>query len=171
MSVPSDALLAAYRAIGVTTHFGLLRLAAALGALPILPAHIDEYPDEVRNAHVRIVTAPKHFKSLISEYRNIKTTTAQELRAATDLGDVPLRVIHRNGQLPEGASANDLAFEEAWLEAQLRLANLSTNSKRIVANTHEHFIHPVQPGIVLDAIESVAITEGRNQSARINNPV
>lgn len=171
VSVPPDALLAAYRAIGVTTHFGVLRLAAALGALPMLPAHIDEYPDKVRNAYVRIITAPKHFKSLIGEYRKMKTATAQELRAATDLGDVPLIVIHRNGQLPEGASANDLAFEEAWLEAQLRLADLSTNSKRIVANTHEHFIHPVQPEVVLDAIESMAIIEERNQSAHINNPV
>lgn len=160
---PSDALLTVFRAIGLTTHIGVLRLAASLGALPILPDHIDDYPLEVRDAYVRIVTGPNHFSGLNAEYGNIKTVTADELRAATDLGDLPVTVIHRNGQMPEGTTANDIAFEEEWQEAQLRLADLSTNSERIVADTHEHFIHPVQPELVLDAIETRVVEARQNE--------
>lgn len=155
---PPDAALALYRILGLTTHFGVLRLAATLDALPILPAHIDEYPSEVRNVYVRIITSPKHFSALNDEYGNIKTTTAKELQAANDLGDLPLVVIHRNGHSPEGSPESDIAFEEAWQEAQLRLAELSTNSERIVADTHEHFIHAVHPELVLDEIKSMVDT-------------
>lgn len=137
-----------YRVLNVASHVGVLRLAGALGVVPpatLAGPHIDEYPDDVRKAYERIVTAPKHLKAAYTE-SSMAAETVEELREATDLGGTPLTIIHANHDM------------HGWQAVQRRHTELSTNSERLVADTQEHFVHHAQPEPVLDAIASMVGT-------------
>lgn len=75
------------------------------------------------------------------------------------LGALPLVVI-RHGQPLSGA---DAWMEEGWVEAQARLAALSSDSRSIVAVKDGHNIVIDNPGLVAAAIHDVvtALREGR----------
>ncbi len=77
--------------------------------------------------------------------------TVGELRAAGDLGDMPLIVVTAG------------IIEDEWLatvpklaaHAQSRLAGLSSNAIQVVATDSGHFVHEDAPDVVLAAIEQV----------------
>jgi len=83
-------------------------------------------------------------------------TTVRELRAAGDLGDVPLIVVTAG------------IIEDEWLatvpelaaRAQARLAGLSSNAFQVVAPDSGHFVHRESPDVVLAAIEEVVAAAG-----------
>jgi pimeloyl-ACP methyl ester carboxylesterase len=86
--------------------------------------------------------------------------TVDELRAAGDVGDVPLVVVTAE------------IIEDEWLatvpklaaRAQARLAGLSSNAIHVVANGSGHFVHRDAPDVVLAAIDEV-ITAARSGDA------
>jgi pimeloyl-ACP methyl ester carboxylesterase len=77
--------------------------------------------------------------------------TVRELRAAGDLGDLPLIVVTAG------------IIEDEWLatvpklaaRAQTRLAGLSSNAIHVVATDSGHFVHEDAPDVVLAAIAEV----------------
>ena len=77
--------------------------------------------------------------------------TVRELRAAGDLGDIPLVVVTAG------------IIEDEWLatvpklaaRAQVRLAGLSSNAIQVVATDSGHFVHRDAPDVVLAAIAQV----------------
>jgi pimeloyl-ACP methyl ester carboxylesterase len=79
--------------------------------------------------------------------------TVRELRAAGDLGDIPLIVVTAGVIEDEWlATVPDLAAR-----AQARLAGLSSNAIHVVAPDSGHFVHEDAPDIVLAAIEQVVV--------------
>jgi pimeloyl-ACP methyl ester carboxylesterase len=87
--------------------------------------------------------------------------TVHELRAAGDLGEMPLIVVTAG------------IIEDRWLatvpklasRAQVRLAGLSSNSMQVVATDSGHFVHREEPDVVLAAIEQVV------EAARSGSPL
>ena len=79
--------------------------------------------------------------------------TVRELRAAGDVGDIPLIVITAG------------IIEDEWLatvpelaaRAQSRLAGLSSDAIHVVATDSGHFVHEDAPDVVLAAIEKVVV--------------
>ena len=79
--------------------------------------------------------------------------TVRELRAAGDLGAMPLIVVTAG------------IIEDEWLatvprlaaRAQARLAGLSSNGIQVVATGSGHFVHREAPDVVLAAIEQVVV--------------
>ena len=82
--------------------------------------------------------------------------TVRELRAADDLGDMPLIVVTAG------------IIEDEWLatvpklaaRAQARLAGLSSNAIHVVAPDSGHFVHEDAPDVVLAAIKEVVAAAG-----------
>jgi pimeloyl-ACP methyl ester carboxylesterase len=98
--------------------------------------------------------------AISSELKNFETS-ASEVRAAGDLGDLPLVVITagKTGQSP-GMSPEDIrdfaAFHKIWTDdLQLRLARLSSRGKRVIAENSDHMIPFRQPEIVVSALQDV----------------
>ena len=87
--------------------------------------------------------------------------TVPELRAAGDLGDIPLVVVTAG------------IVEDEWLatvpklaaRAQVRLAGLSSDAMQVVATDSGHFVHREAPDVVLAAIERVI------EAARSGSPL
>jgi pimeloyl-ACP methyl ester carboxylesterase len=87
--------------------------------------------------------------------------TVKELRAAGDIGDIPLIVVTAG------------IIEDEWLatvpglaaRAQARLAGLSSDAIHVVASDSGHFVHEDEPGIVSAAIVAVWM------AARGNSPL
>ena len=87
--------------------------------------------------------------------------TVRELRAAGDLGDIPLVVVTAG------------IVEDEWLatvpklaaRAQVRLAGLSSDAMQVVATDSGHFVHREAPDVVLAAIERVI------EAARSGSPL
>jgi hypothetical protein len=102
------------------------------------------------NSHLNDVCrngpGPERFTTLNGERRHVKTETAQELREATNLGDTPLTVIHRNGAAGRRPPERH-RVRRGKLEARSWLAELAIDGERIVADTHEHFTRSVHPEV------------------------
>lgn len=93
-------------------------------------------------------------------YREWFSTTTKDpsLRSAYlevgCLGDLPLVVF----SAPNKARADDLpkelndAFNQTWLDLHKQLTLLSSNSRYIIIQDSEHFIHQDRPEVVIDAI-------------------
>ena len=87
--------------------------------------------------------------------------TVRELRAAGNLGDIPLVVVTAG------------IVEDEWLatvpklaaRAQVRLAGLSSDAMQVVATDSGHFVHREAPDVVLAAIERVI------EAARSGSPL
>jgi pimeloyl-ACP methyl ester carboxylesterase len=85
--------------------------------------------------------------------------TVRELRAAGDLGDLPLIVVTAG------------IIEDEWLatvpelaaRAQSRLAGLSSNAIHVVATDSGHFVQEDAPDVVLAAIEAVVPAVGSGE--------
>jgi len=94
--------------------------------------------------------------------------SAEQVRAAGSLGDIPLLVITRSpdprysdwgSDFPEDVA---LELDRLWQEMQKELVNLSSNSKQIIAKESGHCIHCSQPRLVIDAIREV-VEEARKR--------
>ena len=89
-------------------------------------------------------------RSIIREFRASKRLTAADRPLAPgDLGDRPLIVLTR------GPGAKVHPSWQLWRDLHAELAELSTNSRHIVADDSNHYIHKSEPELVLTAIRDV----------------
>jgi pimeloyl-ACP methyl ester carboxylesterase len=78
--------------------------------------------------------------------------SAAQVRATGSLGDIPLTVLTAGR---ESVTEIDKLLDEAWLEMQLELAGLSSNSTHIVVPNAAHCIQCDDPEAVANAILDV----------------
>jgi pimeloyl-ACP methyl ester carboxylesterase len=86
-----------------------------------------------------------------------RAASATQVRAASHLGHVPLRVITAGIDEWEEGFPADIArkLESDWMRSQAELAALSANSRHIIATESTHDIHECQPELVIDVIRSL----------------
>lgn len=91
-------------------------------------------------------------------------TSAEQVRQAGSLGDLPLIVICHN-VTPNDFTGVDLAVGEGYTRALLKLqadlAALSSKGVLMIAKTSDHFISVQEPQIIIDAITQM-VAEIRN---------
>jgi pimeloyl-ACP methyl ester carboxylesterase len=134
------------------------RVAAVLhrfGVIRLFPQLLGPYADASDEVKARLLR-PGTFAAMAAEGEAIR---ADRGPGWTSLGDLPLVVVVR-GRPDMG---DDPDFERAWIEANRRLSDLSTNSAVIVADRSGHMVHLDQPNVYVDAVRSVvtAAREGR----------
>ena len=94
------------------------------------------------------------------------TASAEQVRQAGSLGDIPLVVISQTPGGPDDWPGLDPAAREEYaaitLKIQADLANLSSKGVFLVAETSNHFISVHEPQIIIDAITQM-VKEIRNR--------
>jgi len=144
------------------------RVAAVLhrfGVLRLVPALLGPYANADDDVKARLLR-PGTFAAMVGEGEVIATTPADQgwSGGGTSVGDVPLVVVVR-GRPDMG---DDPEFERAWVDANRRLGEVSTNSMVIVAEQSGHLIHVDEPDVYVDAVRRVvrAAREGRSVQNR-----
>jgi len=138
------------RAAHWLSPFGLVRLTKPLMELPTY-----DLPEEARLASASFSVSTRFFQSLIAQGESMPTVLREE-HAVTSLGDIPLLVLTANEP--------DDAVRKVWTQANIEMAELSTNgSYRIVEGaTHislayRHNDAQVCTDGILEALESVRV--------------
>jgi pimeloyl-ACP methyl ester carboxylesterase len=85
------------------------------------------------------------------------TTSIQQMRAAWDLGDIPLIVLTAGQDSWDEGFPMDVAerYEQLWLVLQKELAARSTNSKNVIVEESEHCIHDDAPERIIEAVREL----------------
>jgi pimeloyl-ACP methyl ester carboxylesterase len=104
--------------------------------------------------------SPRYFSTLIEEHAAVEESYAA-VRDLPDrrLGDLPLVVISA-GRFAAPEALNLTAEQRALVtdvsaELQADLATLSSNSRQVIAEDAEHYVHLDRPELVIDAIREV----------------
>jgi len=141
----ADRLVGQFRSLSFISSFGLMALS---------PETIPNrgLPDEAYKQYQAVLATTKYFDGGIAESLAFYSSTPSSKIAG--LGDLPLIVLSHG--LPDrsiGVTESQQAqFEREWTAMQSELAGLSTNSKRIIAETSEHYIQLDQPDLVIESI-------------------
>ena len=98
-------------------------------------------------------------------------TSMQQMRAAWDLGDIPLIVLTAGQDSWEEGFPMDVAerYEQLWLTLQKELAARSTNSTHIIVEESAHCIHDEAPARVIEAVRELLHGRGRVGQAAGNH--
>lgn len=138
---------------GWLARFGVLRLVAAL-----FP---DRFPSSAEALALQLRSA--HYFETADEMAAYQTTPSSMARPGGFglLGALPLAVVSRSARDP--MTGNPASTE--WLAAQARLAELSRNSRRLVAEKSGHNIQASEPDIIVNAIRWVREQAGGNRPA------
>jgi pimeloyl-ACP methyl ester carboxylesterase len=81
-------------------------------------------------------------------------TSIQQMRAAWDLGDIPLIVLTAGQDSWDEGFPMDVAehYEQLWLDLQKELTARSANSKNVIVEESEHCIHDESPARIIEAV-------------------
>lgn len=128
--------------------------------LQVSPGVSQEFGEEMR--YLQLQT--KFVDSTLAEISSF-AESADEVRASGNLGNKPLIVLTAGknvdaSQLPPGLQTKDIEdFRAIWVnELQAKLAQLSTQGKRIMVPDSDHMIPFERPGAVVSAIREVSGT-------------
>lgn len=85
------------------------------------------------------------------------STTMQQMRAAWDLGNIPIILLIAGQDTWEDGFLMDIAnrYEQLWLELQQELAERSTNSIKSIIAESGHSIHDEAPGAVIESVRAL----------------
>jgi pimeloyl-ACP methyl ester carboxylesterase len=109
-------------------------------------------PQDVRTLAEAFGAKAKSIVVLHSELSFLHRGTGPAAAAA--LPDVPLVVISHRVPAPSAATRDGL-LEQMWMEMQLDLAALTSQSRHLIASTDDHYVHVREPELVIDAVRGV----------------
>lgn len=137
-------------------RFGVMRFTQR--NQPASPGLSKEFSQELAYLQMQA----KFVEAAGSEMSLFSPQSADQVRAAGNLGDKPLMVLTAGknvsaSDLPPGMSLKDFEdFHQIWVnELQVQEANLSTRGKRIMVPDSDHMIPFERPDAVVEAIREV----------------
>jgi hypothetical protein len=110
---------------------------------------------------------PQYFQSNLDEFAAISESDRQ-LCAVRTLGNLPLIVIRHGlpGMFARMPAREAGQAEQIWRGLQSDLANLSSNSRLLVAKKSGHNILVEQPEVVIDAIRMMVDAVRKNSDGK-----
>jgi pimeloyl-ACP methyl ester carboxylesterase len=141
----ADEIVGQFRAFSVMSTFGLMALSPA--AIPNRG-----FPEEAYKQYQVVLATTDYFDGVIAESTAFFSRTS--LLKPAGLGDLPLIVLSHGvpDTISSMNSAEQSQFEQVWLEMQIELAGLSSNSKQIIAEKSGHYIQLDQPELVVESV-------------------
>lgn len=133
----------------ITTCVGLPRLLRRPMSAQKLPASIQPMANAIGFRAAAYRTAREEILSLKETIGQLRATNAT-------LGDMPLVVLSAriaSEHLPRSLSPEDM--NRVWMETQVDLAKLSSNSRHVIAKNSSHYIHIDRPELVIEAVRHV----------------
>jgi pimeloyl-ACP methyl ester carboxylesterase len=132
------------------------------------PGVSKEFAEEMRYLQLQ----PKFIHAAGSEMSSF-SESANEVRAAGNLGDKPLVVLTAGketdmSQLPPGLSKKDMEdFRAIWVnELQVKESQLSTRGKRIIVPNSDHMIPFERPDAIVSAIQEVCVAVNAGKTTK-----
>ncbi|MEX2495184.1 MAG: alpha/beta hydrolase [Woeseia sp.] len=109
-------------------------------------------PEDVSLLARGFVARAKSIVVIQSELQFLRSAHRSVLAGA--LPDVPLVVISHRVTGP-AASTRHERWEHMWMDMQLDLATRTPRSRHVIAATADHYVHILEPEIVIDAVRAV----------------
>jgi pimeloyl-ACP methyl ester carboxylesterase len=130
--------------------FGVLRLRDRFQPATVTGSKLSQADMQEVSA---LALRPNFLPAVLQEYASLPTLSANQVRSAGDLGDLPLMVLTAG----QGAGDKDLdGFRQAWLgNLQPSLARLSRRGQQVVVQDSDHMIPYKDPEAIVRAIHSV----------------
>ena len=145
-----------YRSMLLASRLGVLNLMGRLMGEKAAPPMVMKLPPEIRPIYLEVGFQPKYFQSNLDELA-ASAESDEQLSATGPLGSIPLTVIRHGipdlfARMPAEQAEQ---AEQAWQELQADLAQLSSDSRMLVAGASGHAIQLDQPGLVVEAIKQM----------------
>lgn len=121
-----------------------------LRSAPQVPAGM---PVEARAVSQALLSRSKALLAVQAELSAF-VDSAQQVRLASDLPDVPLVVITRGMRLFPKTQRGD-RMERVWQELQDDLVHLTSHGSQVIAERSGHYVHLDEPGVVINGIKEV----------------
>jgi pimeloyl-ACP methyl ester carboxylesterase len=147
----------------VLARFGILRLMGrSSGGVDSAPPYVLKLPKDIQLEYMAMLSHPSYFSTAVEE-RRLLPETGDQVRAAKNLGDLPLIVLTAESTVdPETlqtigmpADFDASGIQQIWYELQAELAALSTRGEQIIVRDSTHAIHLDQPQVVIDSIRKI----------------
>lgn len=140
----------------LASRLGALALLGKLMGANVTPPITEKLPAGLKPIYLEVGYQPKYFESNLDELAAC-TKSDEQLSVTGPLGDIPLTVIRHGipdlfARMPAEQAKQ---AEQIWQEMQTELANLSTNSRMLVAEQSGHGIQVDQPDLVVEAIREM----------------
>jgi pimeloyl-ACP methyl ester carboxylesterase len=119
-------------------------------------------------AQERLSEQRRSWQAIDSEYANVDTASAQELRhARRAYGSLPLVVLTAGNviNVPGFSDEADRKMQHVWTDLHDQLAKLSTIGSNTIVPRSGHYIQIDQPDVVITSVERVLWAARRNFSA------
>jgi pimeloyl-ACP methyl ester carboxylesterase len=104
--------------------FGIVRLTR-----PLMGLQMYDLPEQARIASASFAVSPRYFQTLIAQGESMATVLREE-HEVTSLGDIPLLVLV--------ATEPDDAVRKVWKQANIEMADLSTNGSHHIVEYATH---------------------------------
>ena len=136
-------------------RFGVPRLLPGLfGVKPYLDELRSKLPSDVAPAATSLLFQTKHVTAYFREL-DAADESIRQIRAAHDLGDMPLLVVTERSDQASPRSPQEQEFERGWDKLMNQSAKLSTRGKRVIADHSGHLIQLDRPDVVVNAIRDI----------------
>jgi pimeloyl-ACP methyl ester carboxylesterase len=145
-----------YQVLRVVSQVGVLRVIGEMNLLPILEdikRESQKYPLAIQtlfDTFKSFCYRPDYWATASNELANIKKSF-EEVQSVISLGSLPLIVLSQGSK---DSKMSDERFQQ-WAALQLDLTKLSSNSRRIVAESSGHLIPLDQPELVVSAVRQL----------------
>lgn len=143
----------------LASRLGMLNWIGNLFGEKAAPPTVMKLPAEIRATYLEVGYQPKYFQTNLDELAAIQESDNQ-LSKTGSLGNIPLTVIrHGIPNLFTSMPAEQAQQAEmVWQELQAELANLSSNSRVVVAENSGHAIQLDQPDLVVASVRQMIET-------------
>jgi pimeloyl-ACP methyl ester carboxylesterase len=143
---------------GAAQFEGLVPL-ATWNLLAMLPGNIPNrgLPEAAHGDYAAVLATTGYFSVAAEETRMLPANLEAMAAVPRDLGDLPLIVVSR-GRVdgPPGATTEDITLlGQAWRGLQADIAELSTDSRHIVAEDAGHYVQLDRPDLVVEAVRDM----------------
>ena len=130
--------------------FGVLRLRDRFQPATITGSKLSQADMQEVSA---LALRPNFLPAVLQEYASLPTLSANQVRSAGDLGNLPLMVLTAG----QGDGDKDVdGFRQAWLDKlQPSLARLSRRGQQVLVQDSDHMIPYKDPEAIVRAIHSV----------------
>jgi pimeloyl-ACP methyl ester carboxylesterase len=127
-------------------------------------AQAPHVPDQLAKEMLYLQFQPKFVNAVTSELEAMFPESADEVRAAGNLGDKPLIVLTAGKPdqlpvLPKGVTQRDVDdFHIAWVnDLQVQETHLSTHGKQVIVTGSDHMIPFERPDTIISAVREVCM--------------
>ena len=139
-------------------QLGLLKFLSYSGLMALAPQNIPNpgLPEDVYAQYQAINATNRNIDTYATEMTagNDSFADVRSLHI-TSFGNMPLIVLSRGrwDAIPFVTEEESQKSWEIWQEMQTRLVSLSSESRQVIAEQSEHYIHIDQPDLVINAIQ------------------